>query len=76
MLLKSIGLPRKSTFGGRVPTNREAPHGGSVVGFGGGGGMITQERFIRPCPPQGVPGIALFFRDIGESLGFGPDSFW
>ena len=47
-------LPWKSTFAGLVPCCCLD----GVVGFGGGGGMMTHDLFIRPCPPLQATGMS------------------
>lgn len=48
-------LPWKSTLAGMVPSRILL----GVVGLGGGGGMITQDRFILPDAPLQANGISL-----------------
>lgn len=63
----SFGLnafPRKSSLDGLVPI---AILDG-VVGLGGGGGIITQDRFLRPAAPLQANGISLRSRSADDEL--------
>ena len=58
-------LPLKSTLAALVPCCCFD----GVVGFGGGGGIITQDRFIRPFLDMQSTGISLRSRpSVGPEL--------
>lgn len=61
-------LPWKSSLEGLVPNCCLE----GVVGFGGGGGIMTHDLFIRPCAALQAAGISRSLRSrasVGELVG-------